>query len=197
MSKKGFFVAGIGASAGGLQALREFFIHVNTELPVAFVVVTHLFRDHRSELSNIISRFTKMPVERVAGPMPVEAGKIYVMPEDVVLEIHDSYLHVIPRLSGEVINRAIDIFFTSLAADQKQNAIGIILSGMGSDGTKGAQAIYKYGGEVLVQEPDSTPFNSMPCATIMHDHPDAVLPPKQLAQKLESIVISKRVKLAS
>lgn len=128
--------------------------------------------------------------------MRVQAGSVYVMPEDVVMEIKNGILYLKPRPPKELINNAIDIFFESLAKDQKDKAVGIVLSGMGTDGSKGALKLFEYGGSVLVQEPNSTEFNGMPWSAALKDHPDYILPPKQLGEKLVNMVKAKTPKIA-
>ncbi len=191
MSQQNLHIVGVGASAGGHDALKEFFSAIPSDIQAAFVVVTHLFRDHRSALSDIISRFTKLKVSRIANAVKPQPGHVYVMPEDVTVTIKNSRLMLTPRLSDNRVNNSIDIFFESLAIDQGKKAIGVILSGMGSDGADGALKIFQEGGDVLVQDPESTKFSSMPMATIFKDHPDFILPPKQLGIKLTLMISSK------
>jgi two-component system, chemotaxis family, protein-glutamate methylesterase/glutaminase len=178
------YIVGIGASAGGHSALREFFQEIPAHLPAAFVVVTHLMRDRRSMLTEIMEKYVVMPVERIHGIVVPEAGHVYVMPENVLLEIRQGVLYLTPRPEDYNWNQSINVFFTSLAYDQRNRAIGVVLSGMGSDGAAGSLMLYRHGGEVLVQEPASAQFDSMPKATIQMDHPDFVLPPRALGRQL-------------
>jgi two-component system CheB/CheR fusion protein len=129
-----------------------------------------------------------MPVERIHGIVVPEAGHIYVMPEDVLLEIRQGILYLTPRPEDYVWNQAINVFFTSLAKDQRGHAIGVILSGVGTDGAAGSLMLYRHGGAILVQEPTSAQFDSMPKATIQTDHPDFVLPPRELGQRLAALL---------
>lgn len=188
------FIAGIGASAGGQDAIRSFFRYVPSGLPVAYAIVTHLTRDFRTELPNIISRFTDLPVIRVNGVMRPKANCIYVMPEDAVLLIEDGLLFIKPRDERRV-NDAIDTFFESLALDQQERAIGIVLSGMGNDGAMGVRKIHEHGGTVLVQEPQSAEFTMMPQSAVREDHPELVLKPEQLGMQLEKIIENKRLEI--
>ena len=197
MGKNDLFIVGVGASAGGHQALKEFFTNIPPDLPAAFVIITHLLRDYKSELASILSRYTKLKVSRVSGITTPQAGRVYVMPEDVLAYIKDGNLYLRPRPSHNVVNRAIDAFFESLAEDQRSKAIGVVLSGMGFDGSNGALRVYEKGGEILVQEPSTTKFSSMPWSTIIKDHPDYILPPKELGQKLTQVIYSKTIKIAS
>jgi chemotaxis response regulator CheB len=191
MSKIDFFIVGVGASAGGQEALKNFFSSIPSDTAAAFVVVTHLFRDHKSELTSILSRVAKLSVSKIKNHTTIFPGNVYVMPEDVVVTIKNGTLILAPRPQEQIINKSIDIFFESLAQDAGDNAIAVVLSGMGSDGSDGAVKIFRQGGDVLVQDPESTRFNSMPIATILKDHPDFILPPKELGQKISEIVTQK------
>jgi two-component system, chemotaxis family, protein-glutamate methylesterase/glutaminase len=181
--KTNLYLVGVGASAGGHEALQEFFKMIPSDLPAAFVVITHLLRDYKSQLTSIVTRFTKLKVSSITGIVHPRAGRVYVMPEDVIAVMKEGILYLKPRPTDTLINNAIDIFFESLAVEEQSNAIGVILSGMGSDGSKGALKLYEVGGEVLVQDPKTTQFNGMPWAAIINDHPEYVLPPRELGQK--------------
>lgn len=191
MNEERYCIVGVGASAGGQEALKDFFSRIPNDIPAGFIVVTHLFRNYKSELTKIISRFTTLKVKRISGFMKVERGCVYVMPEDTIVVINNGILSLKPRPAGEIINKSIDIFFESLAEDQKSNAIGVILSGMGSDGSNGALRLFHHGGDVIVQDPASTRFNAMPHATIQKDHPDLILPPKELGTGLVEMIEQK------
>lgn len=188
MVKSDFFIIGVGASSGGQEALKEFFSTIPSDINAAFVVVTHLFRDYKSELTSIISRFTSLNVIRIGKHTSIQPGNVYVMPEDVEVEIQNGMLNLTPRSDKNIVNWSIDIFFESLAKEVGTKAIGVILSGMGSDGSDGAVRIFQEGGDVLVQDPESTQFNSMPKATILKDHPDFILSPKQLGSKITEMI---------
>lgn len=188
MSQYNFYIVGVGASAGGQTALKEFFSGIPADTPAAFVVVTHLSRDYKSSLHNIISGFTRLQVSKIGKYTKPEPGHVYVMPEDVVAKIENGFLTLVPRPHDNVINKSINIFFESLAREQQSKAVGVVLSGMGSDGADGALKIFLGGGDVLVQDPESTQFNSMPMATILKDHPDYILPPKELGVKLAEMI---------
>lgn len=188
MENGDFYIAGIGASAGGHDALREFFGNFTYSDNVSFVVVTHLLRDHISILDKIISRFTGMLVTRIGDNERVKPGRVYVMPENVEVRIVDGRLFLDPRDQNSNMNRTIDKFFKSLAIDQRDKAIAIIFSGMGSDGAQGVFDVHANGGIVLVQEPRSTEFKSMPAEAIRSDHPEKILPPAELARALHRIL---------
>ena len=168
--KRDFFIVGIGASAGGLPVMIDFFKRLPLEINVAFVVITHLIRDKRSYLDEILSRHSNLPVTRVEVSTPILPGHIYVLPENSYFICEHNNLLVQPRGPG-LINEAVDVFLRSLAKDAENSSIAVILSGGGSDGLKGAQAIHRYGGKVLVQEPDTAEHNGMPWTVMESDHP--------------------------
>jgi two-component system CheB/CheR fusion protein len=187
---KPFSIVGIGASAGGFEAIWEFFAHIPPRPNLAFVVLQHLQRDHLSVAHELLARYTPLPVYRAHHGQVVAVNSIYQLPENKMMTIQNGRLLLRERTAEEVNNRAVDIFFHSLAQDQKQKAVGIVLSGMGSDGASGVQAIHQQGGIVLVQEPHSTPYQGMPQSAIDQDHPDLILPPAQLARALLELVQS-------
>jgi chemotaxis response regulator CheB len=193
MLKQPLFIAAIGASAGGHQALKEFFSHLPPDNGIAFCVITHLARGHRSILDQIISRYTKMNVTRMKATDVLLPNHIYVLPEGVTASIKEGRISLRERKDDEIINRTVDDFLISLAEDQRERAIAIILSGMGDDGSRGAQLIHEFGGMVMVQEPDSTPFRSMPENAIKRDHPDQVMTPAFIAKSLVQEVSRKMV----
>jgi two-component system CheB/CheR fusion protein len=179
-----FFIAGIGASAGGHDALKQFFDNLPPNPGVAFCVITHLIRDHKSILDKIISRHTDLKVVRMKGADVVKPNHIYVMPENAKAYIKNGSVYLRERTATEVINKTVDEFLYSLAEDQKERAIAIIFSGMGDDGSRGVDVIHEFGGIVLVQDPQSTAFKSMPEHAIKRDDPDQILPPALLARTL-------------
>jgi two-component system chemotaxis response regulator CheB len=168
--KRDFFIVGIGASAGGLPVMIDFFKQLPLEINVAFVVISHLIRDRRSYLDEILSRHSNLPVTRVEASTPILPGHIYVLPENRYLTCEHNNLLVQPRGPG-LINEAIDVFLCSLAKDAENSSIAVILSGGGRDGLKGAQAMHRYGGKVLVQEPDTAEHKGMPGTVMEFDHP--------------------------
>ena len=180
-------VVAIGASAGGLHPLEEFFEHLSNDSGAAFIVIQHLSPDFKSLMKELLQRCTRMAVHRIVESMELQPNSIYLIPpgKNVVLRQHK--LHLLKqkdRNSGE-LNFPIDIFFESLAEDVKEKSIGIVLSGTGSDGTKGLIAIDRAGGFTLVQEPSTAQFNGMPCSAIATGIVDRVLPPTELAQATE------------
>jgi two-component system CheB/CheR fusion protein len=189
--KGNFYVIGIGASAGGQHALTEFFSSLPTDINAAFFVITHLPRNHVSQLSRIISRFTKIPTTRMKGREMIRPQHIYVLPEDALATIENDQLVLRRRPQENIVNYAIDEFFVSLAHAYGEKAIGIIFSGMGSDGAKGSAVIHEHGGKVLVQEPHSATFQSMPWAAIQADHPTGIFKPTELGKHLHEYLTEK------
>jgi len=137
----GFLIVGIGASAGGLEAMEEFFRHMPPISGMAFVVVSHQHAGHVSLLPSLLSKCTAMPVVEARDGMEVEANGVYMAPGGTNLAILHGILHFMEPPSQDRVPLPIDYFFRSLAEDQKQRAVGIILSGTGSDGTVGLRAI--------------------------------------------------------
>lgn len=178
------FCIGIGCSAGGLESVCDFFQQVVEKTGAAYVVIPHLTPEHPSRFSSILSRYTDMPVHRVEADMQLEADQVYVLVEDKMMIVEDGYLKVRMRYSTEVINRAIDIFFKSMAGAFRENAVGVILSGMGVDGIEGIKEIEAYHGLVVVQDPDTAEFNRLPQMAINKDDPHAILPPPDIARFL-------------
>jgi chemotaxis response regulator CheB len=179
-----FYITAIGCSSGCLNALRTFFINIPGNTGMAFIVVQHLARNYKSMLDQLLTNYTFMPVVRITEDVKVEPNHIYLLTENNFIKIQHGILRVMPRKPDEVINRAVDIFFKSLAVDRKDRAIGIIMTGMGTDGLEGAKAIRREGGVVYAQDPLSTDYKGMPTATIIEDHPAQILPPDELARVL-------------
>ncbi|MBB5624137.1 two-component system CheB/CheR fusion protein [Pedobacter cryoconitis] len=192
---KTFFTVGIGASAGGIPALIEFFDHLPSGLESAFIVATHLMRDRPSKLNQIISRHTTLPVIRLEKDAKLEIGKIYVIIENTTVTVRDGCLKVQKR-DERIFNSCVDTLFESLATDFKEKAIGIILSGGGNDGLSGAKMIKENGGKVLVQSPNSAECTGMPLSIIGGDHPIAIERPGEIARHLDHLckVYSNNVK---
>ena len=189
----GIYVAGVGASAGGVKALREFFSHVRPDSNAAFVVVTHLPPHPRTMLHTILSRVTAMNVELVEGHTALMPNHIYVIPGHVQVRILHDVLLVRERDPRVRLNRAINEFFISLAKEKGALGIAVVLSGMGKDGADGTKAVHENHGFVLVQEPSSADFSSMPIESIKADHPQEILKPAKLAEAFNHYVETKKV----
>jgi two-component system CheB/CheR fusion protein len=180
-------VVAIGASAGGLAAFQELIENLPTDTGMAFVVLSHILRDSKSLLAEILSRSTKMPVTQVTGREQILANHIYILPPDKFMEIKGDSLILIPR-PAKIVNSAIDHFLFSLAEDQAHGSIGIILSGEGADGAEGSKVLKAKGGTTMAQTPATAESESMPTAAIRIDHVDYILSPKEIAAKLGSKV---------
>ena len=183
--KKPFPLVGIGSSAGGLESIREFFMAMPRTIPeMAFVVVSHLDPKHESILPDLIRKYTTMEVFHVENGMKVEPRRVYVIPPDADLALKDDKL-VLSRIETTSIPKApINHFFRSLAEQWGEMAVGIILSGMGSDGTAGIQYIKNELGMAMAQEPDTAKFNGMPESVIHSGLADYVLPPGEMPEQL-------------
>lgn len=188
--EKEFYIVGIGASAGGLIALKEFFDHIPGDTPAAFIVVTHLNRKNHSILSDLLAAHTPLPSARVDKDVEIVQGNVYVLTENTALTIENNRLKVSTR-DDKIINSSVDIFFKSLATEFKERAIGVILSGGGNDGLAGALQLKESGGKVMVQNPRTAEFKSMPSAIIDHDHPSDILNPTKLAEKVIQLCMKK------
>ncbi|MCM2342613.1 chemotaxis protein CheB [Rhodoferax sp.] len=188
-----FPIVGIGASAGGLTALEQFLSHVPPQSGLAIVVVQH--RDPKSQgmLVELLQRHTPMPVQQAADQMTVEPDHVYVIPPGRDLSLMHGVLHLFEPTEARGLRQPIDFFFKSLADDRQHNSIGVILSGMGSDGTLGLRAIRQAGGASFAQTPASAQFDSMPRSSIDADVVDAVAPADELPAKVIGFV--KRIRL--
>lgn len=184
ITHKNFPIVGIGASAGGLEALEQFFDNMPIDTGMAFVVVTHLNPNHVGMMPELLQRITKMKVIQAADNIKVKPNGIYVIPPNKSLSILSGTLHLFDPVESRGFRLPIDIFLRSLALDRKDMAIGVILSGMGSDGSLGVKAIKENNGIVLVQEPSSAKFDAMPRNAIEAVNVDIVAPANELPEKL-------------
>ena len=180
-------VVGVGASAGGLEAFQQLLNHLPTTTGMAFVFVQHLAPRHESMLAELLSRSTKIPVLEVKEGMKAAPDHIFVIPPNSNMVIADGVLHLMPRREGELQHMPIDCFLTSLAADRKGKAIGVILSGTASDGTLGLKAIKAEGGITFAQDEKTAKYDSMPRNAIAAGCVDFILPPERIAKELARI----------
>ncbi len=179
-----FHVVGVGASAGGLEALESFFSPMPADTGMAFVVVQHLSPDFRSVMDELLARWTQIPIHRVVDGMQVEPNAIYLIPPKKDMIISGGKLLLTDKEPGHGLTLPIDIFLRSLAHDAGSRAIGVILSGTGSDGSRGICEIHDAGGLVLVQDPDSAKFDGMPKSAVETGVVDAVCRPIEMASNL-------------
>jgi two-component system CheB/CheR fusion protein len=176
-----FPIVGIGASAGGLEPIRVLLTDLPTNTGLSFVIIQHLATGQESMLPEILSRFTKMSVLKVEEGLRVEPNHVYVIPPGVTITFENGLLRIHPK--GKSL-RPIDEFLISLASERKMHAIGIVLSGTGTDGTEGLEAIKNEGGITFAQDPESALYPDMPLSAISAECTDFVLPPIGIAKEL-------------
>lgn len=186
-----FPIVGIGASAGGLAAFEAFFsgMPADKDPCMAFVLVQHLAPDHKSMLTELIRRYTRMQVFEVEDGMRVQPNCAYIIPPNYDLAFMQGALHLMEPLAPRGQRLPIDYFFQSLADDQNELAIGIVLSGTGSDGTQGVRAIKDAGGMVMAQNTASSEFDGMPRSAIATGLVDYQLPPAEMPAQLIAYVL--------
>ena len=185
-----FPIVGIGASAGGLAAFEAFFsaMPADNVSSMAFVLVQHLAPDHKSILGELIQRYTRMQVNEAEDGMVLKPNHAYIIPPNRDMAFLNGALKLLEPAAPRGQRLPIDFFFRSLAADQHERAIGIILSGTGSDGTSGVRAIKSEGGMVMSQNPESTEYAGMPRSAIATGLVDYILPPAEMPSRLISYV---------
>jgi two-component system CheB/CheR fusion protein len=176
-------IVGVGASAGGLEAISELISHLPDDTGMAFVVIQHLDPKHDSHLTELLSKESKMPVSEVNGDTQVEADHVYVIPPRCNLGISAGILHT-PTRPASGCNMPVDAFFRDLAADAGSQSLGVVLSGTASDGTIGLQAIKAAGGITFVQDVRTAKFDGMPKSAIAAGAADYVLSPAGIAMQL-------------
>ncbi|MEI6515458.1 MAG: chemotaxis protein CheB [bacterium] len=186
----GFFIVGIGASAGGLSAFEAFFSSMppDVEPNMAFVIVQHLAPDHKSLLPELIRRYTRLQVYEVEDNMVIQPNCVYIIPPDCDMVVMNGSLQLLRPAASRLQRLAIDFFFRSLAQDQREHAVGIVLSGMGSDGAQGIRAIKSEGGMVMVQAPASTEYDGMPRSALDTGLVDYELLPAAMMPRLLAYV---------
>ncbi len=177
-----FPVVAIGASAGGLEAMMELLKYLPPDTGMAFIYVQHLSPDHKSMLTEILSKKTKMRVQEIVDMDKIEPNNIFVTPYNKGIEVTDGHLQLIPRSESSTAI-SINTLFTSLAHSQRERVIGIVLSGSGSDGTLGIKEIKQRGGLTFAQD-DTAKFTNMPHSAIAAGVVDFILSPKQIALEL-------------
>jgi two-component system CheB/CheR fusion protein len=182
-----FPLVAIGASAGGLEACRDLLKTLPANTGLAFVLISHLAPDQKSHLVEILASHTGMAVAPVEDGLRPEPDHFYILPPNQFASISRGRLHLEPRPEGRRVPMPIDYFFRSLAVDQKNRAIGVILSGADSDGALGLKAIKGEGGIAIVQAPESARHPGMPRSSIAADHVDLVLPPAEIGHELGRI----------
>lgn len=194
-----FPIVGIGASAGGLEALEQFLRNVPEASGIAFVIIQHLDPTHSAMMAELLQRVTGMKVSQATDRMQIRPNCVYVIPPNKDLSILHDVLHLFEPKTPRGLRLPIDFFLRSLADDRQKRSIAVILSGMGSDGTLGVKAVKEHGGLVLAQEPASAKFDSMPRSAIESRMVDIVAPVEELPGKIVEylnydLVITKKEK---
>jgi two-component system CheB/CheR fusion protein len=183
-----FPIIGIGASAGGLEAFELFFKTMPAESGMAFVLVPHLDPGHASMLSEILQRNTIMPVHEAEDQTKIQPNHVYIIPPGKDMAIFHSALHLSIPEQVRGLRLPIDAFFRSLAEDQGERAICVILSGSGSDGTLGLRAIHGVGGVSFVQEPTTAKYDGMPSSAVQSGLATYVMPVEKITEQLVAYV---------
>lgn len=184
MENKKIYYIGIGASAGGLEAIQDFFDFMPEHTDMVFIVVQHLAPDYKSLMDEILARHTKMNIKVISNEMETIPNHIYLIPPKHNLHIKNGKLYLEKYHNKTGLNLPIDTFLKSLAIDKKEKSVGIILSGTGSDGAIGVRAIKEYGGLVLAQDANSAQFDGMPKSAISTGVVDYILYPKNMPEEL-------------
>jgi two-component system CheB/CheR fusion protein len=178
------YVVGIGASAGGLEALERFFENMPVETGLAFVVVQHLSPDFKSLMDELLARKTAIPIHRASDGMEVQANAIYLIPPRKDMIIANRRLLLTDKDPNQLVTLPIDHFFRSLAGDLGDRAIAIVLSGTGSDGSRGIRDVHEAGGLVIAQAPETAKFDGMPNSARQTGAVDLILPPEEMPAAL-------------
>jgi len=181
-SEKDLYIIAIGASAGGMEAIHLLFDHT-PEDGVAYVIIQHLSPDHQSFMAELLAKHSKLQITEAKDDMYIRPNQVYLMPKGVNMTIRNRKLQVSKKRHVQP-NLDIDIFLNSLAEDQGGKSIAVILSGTGTDGTKGIAAIKKHGGMVIVQDPESAKFDGMPISSIESGNADFILPPQDIPSEI-------------
>ncbi len=182
--RRDLYVVGVGASAGGLEALEALFRSLPSDTGMAFVVIQHLSPDFKSHMEELLAKHTTMPIYRVENGMPVEANCIYLIPAKMEMVISEGKLLLTAKSKERVLSHPIDQFFRSLASDFGRKSVGVILSGTGSDGSRGIRDISEAGGLTVTQDESSAKFDGMPMNAQSTGAVNLVLPPAGIAKAL-------------
>lgn len=180
-------IIAIGASAGGMEEINTFFDHTPLD-GVSYIIIQHLSADFKSRMVELLAKHSKLVVKEAEDGMRVISNQVYLIPNDKFMTIYDDKLYLTDKEKGRTPNLTIDTLFNSLALNSSKQAIGIVLSGLGSDGTKGIQAIKKSGGMVIARNPETTEFSSMPSHAIATGLVDFVLEPELMPHAIEDYI---------
>jgi two-component system CheB/CheR fusion protein len=179
-----FHIVGIGASAGGLESLERLFTHLPADTGMAFVVLQHLSPDFKSLMDELLSRRTAMRIRQAEHDMPLEPNTVYLLPPMKEMIVRQRRLLLNDRDLRSALTLPIDLFLRSLAHDAGERAVAVILSGSGSDGSRGVREVARAGGAVFCESPDTAQFNGMPLSAMRAGVVDQVLPPDEIAMAL-------------
>src|SRR5208282_5791541 len=180
-------IVAIGASAGGIEALSELMSNLSADTGMAFVLVQHLDPTHHSLLTELLARKTTMTVAEVTEGILVQPNRVYVIPPNAMMSIAKETLHLTPRDGAPNLHMSVDYFMRALAEQKGNRAIGVILSGSGTDGTLGMAEIQAHGGVTFAQDEASAKYDGMPRSAVVAGHVDYVLSPKGIAKELARI----------
>ena len=184
-------VVGIGASAGGIQALQSFFKELPAKTGMAYVVVVHLSPEHESYLADLLQKNSSIPIVQVTDQVEVKKDHAYIIPPNKNLTIENQILHLTKRTSKKGVQSPIDIFLQSLAESYKERAVSVILSGTGNDGTNGTLKIKEFGGLTIAQLPDEAEYDDMPLNAISTGHVDITSPVLEMVNELRDYGIKR------
>src|SRR5262247_10794 len=176
-------VVGLGASAGGIGALSQFFSRVPPQSRISYVVILHLSPDHDSKLAEVLQASTAMPVTQVRQAVTLESDRVYVIPPNQTLEVDGQTLRLLPMLRPEERRAPVDMFFRTLADAYGSRAVAAVLSGTGPNGSSGLKRIKEHGGLALAQDPAQAEYADMPHNSIATGLVDYVLPVQEMPQR--------------
>jgi len=183
-------IIALGASAGGLEALKIFFENIPASDKSAYIIIQHLSPDYKSMMGELLKKNTSLPIIHVKDQMRVKSGHVYLIPPANNLILEDEILRLTEKPKNQTLNLPIDLFFESMATQLKERAIGVVLSGTGSDGTRGARAIKENDGMIMVQDPAEAKFDGMPKSAINTGLVDYILPVRDMGSELKNFISS-------
>ena len=188
------YIVGIGASAGGLEAINAFFEKVPEDSGLSFVLIQHLSPDYKSMMPELLAKHTMLKISKITNATTIQPNAIYTIPADKNITVSGGKLYLEDRGSPKTLNLPINIFFKSLADDLRERAVGVVLSGTGSDATLGIEAIKQYGGMVIAQDPNSAAFDSMPKSAIATGLVDFILTPSRMPEAIVKYIKHPHIK---
>ncbi len=181
-------IIAVGASAGGLEALKAFFQNISKEDNNSYIVIQHLSPDYKSMMGELLAKSTHLKIEQITDNSDILPGRIYLIPPVNNLVIENGMLHLLDKPKDQKLNLPIDMFLKSFAEYEKERAIAVILTGTGSDGTRGIRAIKEHDGMVMVQDPDQAKFDGMPQSAIHTGLVDYILKVEEMGMELKNFI---------